>query len=81
MEEIGRKSIDYGNNEENSSSDDGGVKFRKTGGIDGPFVHFYNEDDELKSEFPVDSYDDDGAIHIKPKMKSDNLTPDILKIA
>ena len=86
QEEIRRKSVDCGNMEENNSVDDKNsddeVRFRKNGGgIDGPFVHFYDENDERKSEFPVGDFDDDGAIHIKPKMKTENLTPDILKIA
>ena len=61
QEEIQRKSIDCGNTEENSTNDgkdsDCGVRFRKVG-VDGPFVHFCDEEG-LKSEFTVGNYDDD----------------------
>ena len=92
-EEVRRKSVDCGNNEENSSGDnkqsDSDVRSRKAGvGIDGPFVHFFNENDEPKAEFPLNGDDDEGAgdddegaIHIKSKNTTGQLTPDILKIA
>ena len=75
--------MDAGNVANKPSDDDkhsdNDLRQRKSGvGEVGPFVHFFTEKDEPKSEFPVqDDEDDDGVIHIKAK----RTTPDILKIA